>query len=40
MEMGWGDVDWIHLVQDRSWWWTLVNTVMFQKRQGISGLAM
>jgi hypothetical protein len=28
MEMGWEDVDWIYLLQDRSWWWTLVNTVM------------
>jgi hypothetical protein len=21
-------VDWIHLAQDRAWWWALVNTVM------------
>jgi hypothetical protein len=21
-------VDWIHLAQDRGWWWTTVNTVM------------
>jgi hypothetical protein len=21
-------VDWIHLAQDRDWWWALVNTVM------------
>jgi hypothetical protein len=21
-------VDWIHLVQDRDWWWALVNTVI------------
>jgi hypothetical protein len=27
MEMGREDVDWIHLLQDRSWWWTFVNTV-------------
>jgi hypothetical protein len=27
-EMGFGDVDWIHLVQDRDRWRALVNTVM------------
>jgi ribosome biogenesis protein Nip4 len=27
-EIGFGDVDWIHLVQDRDRWWALVNTVM------------
>jgi hypothetical protein len=26
--MGVGRYDWIDLVQDRSWWWTPVNTVM------------
>jgi hypothetical protein len=26
MEIGFGDVDWIHWAQDR--WWALVNTVM------------
>jgi hypothetical protein len=26
-EIGWGDVDWIDLDQDRDQWWTLVNTV-------------
>jgi hypothetical protein len=25
---GAGDVDWIHLAQDKDQWWTLVNTVM------------
>jgi hypothetical protein len=27
-EIGFGDVDWIHLVQDRDTWRALVNTVM------------
>jgi hypothetical protein len=27
-EMGFGDVDWIHLAQDRDRWQALVNTVM------------
>jgi hypothetical protein len=27
-ETGWEGVDWMHLVQDRDNWWTLVNTVM------------
>jgi hypothetical protein len=27
-ETGWGDVDWIDLVQDRDRWRALVNTVM------------
>jgi hypothetical protein len=27
-EIGWGSVEWIHLAQDRGWWWSLVNTVM------------
>jgi ribosome biogenesis protein Nip4 len=27
-EIGFGDVDWIHLVQDRDRWRALVNTVM------------
>jgi hypothetical protein len=27
-EIGFGDVDWIHLVQDRNRWRALVNTVM------------
>jgi hypothetical protein len=26
-EIGFGDVDWIHLAQDRNRWWALVNTV-------------
>jgi hypothetical protein len=27
-EMGWEDVDWIHVIQDRAQWWTVVNTGM------------
>jgi hypothetical protein len=27
-EMGWGDVDWIGLVQDRNRWRALVNSVL------------
>jgi hypothetical protein len=27
-EIGWGDVEWIHLAQDRDHWQTLVNVVM------------
>jgi hypothetical protein len=27
-EIGFGDVDWIRLAQDRDRWWALVNTVM------------
>jgi hypothetical protein len=27
-EIGFGDVDWINLVQDRDTWWALVNTVI------------
>jgi hypothetical protein len=27
-EIGFGDVDWIHLAQDRDRWWALENTVM------------
>jgi hypothetical protein len=27
-EIGREDEDWIHLAQDRNWWWALVNTVM------------
>jgi hypothetical protein len=27
-EIGFWDVDWIHLAQDRGRWWALVNTVM------------
>jgi hypothetical protein len=27
-EIGWGDIDWIHLAQDSDQWRTLVNTVM------------
>jgi hypothetical protein len=27
-EIGWEDVDWIHLAQDRENWWTLRKTVM------------
>jgi hypothetical protein len=28
METGWGSIEWIQLVQDRNWWWALVNKVM------------
>jgi hypothetical protein len=28
MEIGFGDVDWIHWAQDRDRWQALVNTVM------------
>jgi hypothetical protein len=28
VEVGWGDVDWIDLAQDRSRWKALVNAVM------------
>jgi hypothetical protein len=27
-EVGWEDVDWIHLAQDMDWWQALVNMVM------------
>jgi hypothetical protein len=27
MEIGWGDVDWMYLAQDRDEWRALVNTV-------------
>jgi hypothetical protein len=27
-EIGFGDVEWIHLAQDRDRWWDFVNTVM------------
>jgi len=27
-EIGWGDVDWMHLVQERGQWLVLVNIVM------------
>jgi hypothetical protein len=28
IEIGWGDMDWIHLAYDMDQWRTLVNTVM------------
>jgi hypothetical protein len=28
-EIGWGDMAWIYLAQDRDWWRALVNTVKF-----------
>jgi hypothetical protein len=27
-EIGWGGVDWIHMIQDRDQWRALLNTVM------------
>jgi ketosteroid isomerase-like protein len=27
-EIGWGDVEWIRLAQDRESWWAFVNAVM------------
>jgi hypothetical protein len=27
-EIGWDVADWIHLTQDKDWWWAHVNTVM------------
>jgi hypothetical protein len=27
-EIGWGNVEWIQLAQDRDQWWVLVNTVI------------
>jgi len=27
MEIRWECVDWIHLAQDRDYWWAVVNTV-------------
>jgi hypothetical protein len=38
-EIGFGDVDWLDLAQDRDWWRALVNTVMnlrVPKMRGIS----
>jgi hypothetical protein len=36
-EIGFGNVDWIHLAQDRDRWWALVNTVMNSKFVGKLG---
>jgi hypothetical protein len=27
-EIGWGNVDWIQLAEDRDRWWAVVNTVV------------
>jgi hypothetical protein len=27
-ELGWSDMDWINVAQDRDRWWALVNTAM------------
>jgi hypothetical protein len=38
-EVGWGDIFWVDLAQDRDRWWALVNAVMnlrFHKIRGIS----
>jgi hypothetical protein len=35
-EIGWGDVDWIHVAEDRDQWRAVVNTVFgFHKRWGL-----
>jgi hypothetical protein len=40
LEIGWGDVDWIGLVQDRDKWRALVNAVIrFHKKLGDSRMA-
>jgi len=28
VEIGWQDVEWIHLAQDSNQWWAVVNMVM------------
>jgi hypothetical protein len=28
MEIGWGDMEWIKLAQDRGWWQAVINMVM------------
>jgi hypothetical protein len=41
-EVGFGDMDWIGLAQDRDRWRAIVNVVMnlgFNKIRGISGIA-
>jgi hypothetical protein len=38
-EVGWGNMNWIDLAQDRNRWWALVNAVVnlgFHKMRGIS----
>jgi hypothetical protein len=35
-EVGWGDMDWIDMAQDRDRWRAVVNTVMNHKTRGIS----
>jgi hypothetical protein len=35
-EIGFGNVDWIHLAQDRDWWRAVVNNFGFHKMRGIS----
>jgi hypothetical protein len=27
-EIGWGNIEWIHLAEDRDRWWAVVNAVM------------
>jgi hypothetical protein len=27
-EIGWEGVDWVHLAQDRDWWWAFVFAVV------------
>jgi hypothetical protein len=39
-EIGFGDVDWIHLAQDRDRWRTLVNMVMHSRRTLLHGVSL
>jgi hypothetical protein len=34
-EVGWGDIDWIDMAQDRDRWWAVVNTVMPENIQKV-----
>jgi hypothetical protein len=39
-ETGFGDVDWIHLAQDKDRWWAVVNTVMNLRVQAFNWLLL